>query len=626
MTCVLRYIVSLIGVVCFCSQIWAQASDVVVLVDSTAVNVSNENSYATYRHREIWLASPHASDMTDIVLSLDSDDDLLSFEYQMFDKQGTLMRTVKKKDLKRVEYSQELASNYYRLIAEATPPSYPVLIKETIKLARHANVLSYPMFAPQSHHDMEVQHAVYQITWPVNKVTMRHKALNISQQTPRVDGGKAVLTYVLDGLSPIPFAKFSMDLNQQVPVVMFAPEQISYYKTKGSMADWQSFGLWCYGLTEGSHLLPEEIIKSQELLLANCQNNLEKVKVLHDLMASHTRYVSLQLGIGGYQPKSAGDVYAMGFGDCKGLSNFMRSLLLAAGIESRLAIVSTREPRLVADFANFQQMDHMILEVFLPEAGKVDTLWLECTNPDLPLGYIHPAISGHDVIEISDQGGNLLTIPEYADSLNLKHTDIYLDLQADASASVYIDSRHDYHQYSAYAALLRAKEQKQRSSLLSLYALPNAMVGTVNIADDSQLGGIPRIVTHVDATCPKYANQTGRRLFVPVNPICESTLSGIDLGTTSQPLYIEHGYRDEVEIHLSLPVGVSIESLPLEIDLEEDFVSFNQSVEQVDDQIIVKLRFDIQSGTYPAEARTRLAEIQRMVTKAYTSKIVLLKK
>ena len=46
-------------------------------------------------------------------------------------------------------------------------------------------------------------------------------------------------------------------------------------------------------------------------------------------------------------------------------------------------------------YSGIGQMNHAMLCVPLPE--KKDTLWLECTNPSVPLGYRHEDVAGHDV-------------------------------------------------------------------------------------------------------------------------------------------------------------------------------------------------------------------------------------
>ena len=75
----------------------------------------------------------------------------------------------------------------------------------------------------------------------------------------------------------------------------------------------------------------------------------------------------------------------------------MRAMLKEIGIPSNYTTISTINRRLQKDYASVGQMNHVILQVPL----KNDTLWLECTNPQLPMGYVHEDIAGHDAIEVS---------------------------------------------------------------------------------------------------------------------------------------------------------------------------------------------------------------------------------
>jgi len=56
-------------------------------------------------------------------------------------------------------------------------------------------------------------------------------------------------------------------------------------------------------------------------------------------MQDHTRYISIQLGIGGWQPFDAAFVQEHGYGDCKALSNYMVALLKTAGITAYSVLI-----------------------------------------------------------------------------------------------------------------------------------------------------------------------------------------------------------------------------------------------------------------------------------------------
>lgn len=177
------------------------------------------------------------------------------------------------------------------------------------------------------------------------------------------------------------------------------------------------YGEWQYKLLDGRDELTEPFRNKLHGLTAHCSTDREKVKAIYDYLAKTTRYVSIQLGIGGLQPIAASDVCRTGFGDCKGLSNYTRAMLKEIGIPSTYTVISTTNERLLPDFSSANQMNHVILQVPLPK----DTLWLECTDPSLPFGYIHQGIAGHDALLIEPAGGSIHRLPTYPDSLNTQH-------------------------------------------------------------------------------------------------------------------------------------------------------------------------------------------------------------
>ena len=320
-----------------CAMTNAQKADVVVLLDSTSVKVKSLSYYSCEHHQKFMLMNSNNADLANIVIGMDNDTELSRFEYVMTDVLGNVLRKVKKSELQRFEYSRDLATDFYRLIAEVIPPSYPVIITRTEKIIRNANVLSYPSFWPQKQYGMKVSKAVYQIDWPENEVNIRYKPMNMSAE-PVVEqvGRNKILRFTLNGIAPLTRVPYAPSLDEQAPYVFFSPEKFSYYGTMGSMSSWSSFGSWNYGLVEDRQLLPESHLEKVREVIADCHTEREKIAKLYEYMGKNTRYVSLQLGIGGYQPATAVSVAITGLGDCKGLSNYMHTMLKGLGIDSRL--------------------------------------------------------------------------------------------------------------------------------------------------------------------------------------------------------------------------------------------------------------------------------------------------
>ena len=622
----MKRILSIFLLIGLCAVANAQESSVVVLLDSISVSVGNLDSYSYVRHRKFILKNQKASSLADVVIGVDDNTELSKFEYVMTDLSGKVLRTVKKSELKPVEYSHELATDFYRLIAEVTPPQYPVIITRTEKIVCTANVMTYPSFYPQNGYDMAVKRAVYQVNYPKDKVGIRqYKSPNVAIKSSIQQVGKnQVIRYEFNDLKPVTRMPYAPYLDDLTPYMLFAPEKISYYGTTGSMASWTSFGKWQYHLAADRDLIPDSYLQPLRKQLSDCHTDREKIVKVCNFVDENTRYVSLQLGIGGYQPATAFSVSHMGLGDCKGLSNFMHGILKSIGIDSRLVVIGTDEPDLLRDYPNVNQLNHMILAVLL-EHGR-DTVWLECTNSKLPAGYIHDDISGHDALLLDADKSRLVKLPEYADSLNLRSSNICIKLRHDASADVSIDETFRNHRYGANLGLLKKKEQDLRTCISSWYKLPNTSFGSITVNDVSKPFDIPQLNTHLDGVCAKYANLTGKRLFVPVNP-SHKNFSPIvipdDIISDRLPLKIRQGYRNVENIVINIPAGCAVESLPSSVDVKEEFGSFHQNFTQEEGIIRVTLTLDIHRGTYAPHLRKRLLEMQKKMQKAYNSRVVL---
>ncbi|MDP4989490.1 MAG: DUF3857 domain-containing protein, partial [Polaribacter sp.] len=101
-------------------------------------------------------------------------------------------------------------------------------------------------------------------------------------------------------------------------------------------------------------------------------------------MQQKTRYISVQIGIGGWEPIAANLVDDVGYGDCKGLTNYTKALLDVADVTAYYTVVYADDRIDVdKDFSSLQG-NHVILNI--PNNGK--DVWLECTSQTMPFGFL----------------------------------------------------------------------------------------------------------------------------------------------------------------------------------------------------------------------------------------------
>ena len=575
-------------------------------------------THAIIRFKEVTtILNEHGADLATFVCSCSKNDKLTAFKGQVTDSSGRVIRKIKESELKQTEYSPYLAIDDYKVYYDYTPPVYPVTINYEWTIDSHDNLIEFPRFCPQTDYDISVKKASYTLTAP-RELAVRHALLNIDASVCVSENtkGSQVLSLELSDLPALKDEPYSPPLRERLPMAYFAPTDFTYYGTQGSLKDWREYGKWEYSLINGSETLPDAVCQELHQLTDGLKTDREKIKALYQRLEKTTRYVAVLLGIGGQKPAPAANVCKSGFGDCKGLSNYMRAMLKVVGIPSNYVTISTTNRQLLKDFASVGQMNHVILQV--PLQG--DTLWLECTNPQLPMGYVHEDIAGHNAIEVSEAGGRLVQLPVYADSTNLMHSKIHIQLDLKGAADVSL--LQDFHnwQYEHYIPLLKMDEKDRHKTLQRMIRVPQAEIGRMDVREDGAT-----ITVDAEIKSQRYATTTGQRLFVPVCPIHNGYSTPPALPNRQEDIYLESGYLDKDEITLTIPEDYEIEAMPKDQTVEQSFGTFSFTVKRDGSEVRIQNSLLMKSGTYDKSQYPQFIDFMKKISGIYSQKIVLKK-
>lgn len=558
-----------------------------------------------------------ASDFGFFSCTCSKSNQLISFKGQVTDASGNIIRKMKIKDLKKTEYSPYLAIDDYIMYLEYTPSSFPVTVTYEWELDCKDNLVEFPPFCPQTDYNVDVKRAAYHLAAP-QELGVRYAFKNISQpaEVYKNKAGAQVISLEMTDIPRVKKIPYTRPIYDRVPIAYFAPSLFVYYETQGSLSNWKDFGMWQFGMLRGRDALPEDIRNEIHQLTDSLGDDRQKVEAIYNLLGKKTRYVAILFGIGGQRPASAIDVCSSGYGDCKGLTNFMRAMLQEVGITSNYTTISTRNRQLLKDFASVGQMNHVILQVPI----KNDTIWLECTNPQLPFGYVHGDIAGHDAIEVSRAGGRLVHIPAYPDSTNLARNQIRLQLDGSGIADIDVSSVFYNLRMESRIPVYKMGRDEQKKAIIRMLYAPQA---EIDKSEFKMEGPVLSLDAHVRSK--NYTTATGKRLFVPVCPIRRDTsIPAVD-EERLEDFYIETGYCDEDEIIITLPEGSEIEATPSDVIINESFASFHSIIKRKGSQIIIANRLLVKSGTYDKSSYSRFIEFMKKVNTAYGQKVVLKK-
>lgn len=562
-------------------------------------------------------------DVANFICGCDQFRSLQKFSGEIFNAQGKSVRKIKKAELKKTEYSSALSSDDYFYYYECYYPTYPFTIEYEWEIKCSNGRIYFPLFEPQGHYQQLILGANYRLEMPVGQ-TCKYKVVNDLEKQIKITEskgkeGQQIVEASVSNLPAIESEVLSPPTSQLFPRVYFAPSDFTIDGTNGSMETWKDYGVWQYNLLDGRDQLSEPFKQKIHELTASCKSDKEKVKVIYDYLATTTRYVSIQLGIGGWQPIPASEVCKSGFGDCKGLSNYARAMLKELGIPSTYTVISTTNKKLLKDFASLGQMNHVILQVPLPN----DTIWLECTNAKLPFGYVHQDIAGNDALLIQPDGGKVCQLPTYADSLNTQHIKAYIEIKPEGSAKISVTDTRRLFQYESLFGIKELEPNKQKDILREAINLNQADIQNIVIKENKSAH--PDISIGYDMFTNQYGHKTGSRLFIPTNVFRE--LFEMPAATKRiHPIYIGYGYNDTDSIHIKIPEGYEIEGVPESMNESNKFGSFSSTIQIQDKEIVVVNHLYMRKGIYQPADFQDFVNFRKLISKQYSGTIILKKK
>ncbi|MBD8349726.1 DUF3857 domain-containing protein [Dysgonomonas sp. HGC4] len=593
----------------------------VVVRENSEVFTQSDINHATYKvTKVVTILSKQGDDFAHFTLYGDKFRELTNFTGIIRDASGAVVKKIKKSDLRFSSVSDDaLSTDKYIMAYQCDIPSYPCTVEYLYQEKWKNGILSYPVFSPYDGYFEAIEKSDLRIETPLN-VEMRQRNNFGGTLKKEVVGDKNIYTVSLQNRTAIAKEPLAANNREIFPVMMAAPADMCYDSFCGDMRNWNSYGLWVNGLLNERDKLSPELVAKLEGLVSGAKNVREKTQIIYDYLQKNTRYVSIQLGIGGYQPIDALTVSKMGFGDCKGLTNMMKAMLKSVGVESNYCVISMSEKDLYADFPNFYQLDHVILMVPQEE----DSIWLECTSQILPFGYIHRKIAGHNAIIISSKGGKITRLPSYTDQENSKESVMEITVKEDGSAKgkiIFIEH------LDGYEDVFVGFQSKDRERILRYIngnvRLPQMKVGELITSEDRSSFPSTRIETSFEAS--DFANRTGTRLFIPLCPLTKTNLNVFTASTRNWDIHIESGFSESDTITINIPDLYTLESLPKDIDINTPYGFYKAYIQQEDSKIIYIQNIDILSGRYKSSEYKEIKDFFTQITSGVKRNLVLKK-
>ena len=542
---------------------------------------------------------------------------------QYFNAEGKLIRKVEKDEIK--DYSaydgfSVLRDDRVKLI-ENKYGTYPYTFAIEWEEEQTAT-FQYSKWYFLGNFNVAVQHSEYTVVMP-KEIKLFYRELNtpIKPAVSATDNGNTY-KWTLENLPVYKKEPLSPSVRNIFPHVELAPSAFSYDNWKGDMNSWSSLGKACYTLNKDRDVLSVDMAANVKAMTANAKTNFAKIDTLYKFMQKNMRYVSIQLGLGGWQAFDAQYVGKNKYGDCKALSNFMRAMLKEVKIQSDLVNVDAGEDNFYNPDSTFcnPAFNHEIL--YVPS----ENMWLECTSDVNPTGYMGGFTQNRNVFVKRETGGVLMHTPVYSSKDNV-HT-LISEIKIDETGSAKFSNkliRSGVLQDGPREAIKNMSKTDYQKRFSESLRIPYSTLE--NLQNEVMLD-TPLVTVTYSVNAEKYASKSGNRLFIPVN--IQNAFSKTPPATDKRILPVETtepDYSERDEVTFILPVGYDIEAVNTEqVKFSSDYGNYAAQLERNGNNIVYKRTLEIKKVTLSPEKFNSLRDFYKKIQQADNTKIVLKKK
>ncbi len=596
-------------------------ANAVIRNENTSIEIISQAKMIIRKEVIITILNKLGKDKSYIQLDYDKHTKINNVSVHIYNALGQEIKKIKQSDFKDVSAvgNGNLFSDNRILYYEYVPVNYPYTIKYEYKVTT-SNTAFIPNWLPIKYYYTSTQKSVYNIIYPSN-IKIHLKEFNLDNYQIENNSTEQNISYIIQNAKAIESEDYSQYFYQFGPSVIFSANKFSLGGVNGQANNWNEFGKWwndqiLNGRTELSDKTKLEI----KNLVKNTKSDIEKARLVYNYMQNKTRYISIQIGIGGWKPMLASEVDKLGYGDCKALTNYTQSLLAAANVKSYYTKIHANERiDMDKDIAS-QQSNHVILMV----PTKKDTVWLECTSQKFPFGHLGKFTDDRDALVITPEGGKIIHTKKYTnkESKQIINGEYTINQNGNISARAKIKSSGI--QYDNHFSIADYDGKEKDTYYKAFFSnINNIKIEKTSCKNDNLN---IEFNEEIKFTASNYAVNSGDRMLVRLNAFNVNQNIPKRYRNRKLPLEIQYGFLDIDEVIINLPENYKVESLANNKELTTKFGLYKIEIQTINEQQIKYSRkFLINQGLYTVEDYEKYRKFRKKVNQLDNSKIVLIK-
>lgn len=591
-------------------------------VDSMDVTytLSEKGKARIFTRATVTVFSKAGSDAGLLNIFIGNNASLKYFKAEIFDSQNRKVKDVYQPDLVITSgYDQSTLYADTRILSyQFQSKSYPFHFDYSYEIQEDPFIAGLWQVVDQ--YNLSIRKAVLQVISPPDYV-YSWRQLNIPEEpVTRQEGKKIIRTWSVGEYHALRKEPFSPPLITLQPSVFITPGSFTFEGYTCRNDSWKTAGSWVSALLEKRQTLSKDLQIKLGNMIAGATSDGEKARRIYDYFRSTTRYISIQEGIGSFQPVNASEVEKRGYGDCKGLVNYLKALYEAVGLPAIYTEIGNGNTCGIywKDFPNEYCTNHVIL--MLPV--QKDTIWIECTNPAMPFGY--PGLSNLDryALAVLPGKGVIVKTPDFGFKRNIQ--EFFAKLSVFADGSMHLNGRYriDGIMMEDWIPLMALNAKDKQDRYIEKTEIPGLRVKKLILEESGRI--VPDLSVEIDAECTDFMNINAGRISRKLHFMNQINLPKL-AGTRQNPVFFPQSFQQIDSIQMEIDTAIRVEFIPPAVNLQSQFGSYVSECRHDKGHLIIYRKFRLNKGTYPKEDYPELLNFFESIRQADHQMLVLKK-
>ncbi|HEU4634952.1 MAG TPA: DUF3857 and transglutaminase domain-containing protein [Edaphobacter sp.] len=384
---------------------------------------------------------------------------------------------------------------------------------------------------------------------------------------------------------------------------------------------WQGIGEWYETLARDRLAPTPEIAAKANELIQGKTDFYDKTEAIAEFVQQQVRYFAIEMGIGGYQPHYAEEIFRNRYGDCKDEATLLSAMLSSVNIHAALLMVDDRRGVIDPD-APSTVGNHMIAAIEIPKGyssprlrsvvtAKTGRKYLifDPTWEKTPFGQLEHELQGSYGVLMEGPDSQVIRLPLLPPELNRIHREGKLQLASDGSLKGTITDARFGDVSDRRRALYTHGDAKQQADFMDhvleqdfgAFKVSNVKVENVEALNKD-------LITTFSIDVQRYATAMGTLLTVRPRVLGQEAPS-VDHEERRIPIDLGEAMQAHDEYEIELPQGYTVDELPEPVKTDLGFASYESSTQLKGNVLRYSRTMTIREVTLPAD---KYADLQKL--------------